>query len=108
MGTIWVTEDSLLNSGVSSGQFTASGCGFRASSDDYFLVVRGPGVGTSLGYWYDGFRTNESGCGSRSPSWAGSGVAGNFDVYVVFSGSGQPWKGQLASNVVTVTITDSD
>jgi hypothetical protein len=36
--------------------FTASGCGFRASDDSYYLVVRGPGLTpASLTYWVDHF-----------------------------------------------------
>jgi hypothetical protein len=93
------------SAGMSS-HFSASGCGFRANDDNYYLVVRGPGLYTSsLTYWVDHFPADSNGCGSASPSWSGSGVTGNFDVYVVRSASGNPWQAQPASNVVTIYIS---
>jgi hypothetical protein len=92
--TITVTDNggALATSSTSptsfSSHFTASGCGFRASDSNYELVVRGPGLYTSsLTYWVDAFRVDNKGCGSASPSWANSGVTGDFDVYIVHSPS---------------------
>jgi hypothetical protein len=88
-----------------SSNFTAAGCGFRASDESYYLVVRGPGLYTSgLTYWVDHFPVGSDGCGAASPTWSGSGVAGDFDVYVVRSASNNPWQAQPASNVVTIYI----
>jgi hypothetical protein len=87
--------------------FTADGCGFRANSSDYYMVVHGPTLYSSeLGYWVDAFPVGRDGCGSSTVSWAGSGVAGDFDVWVVRSPSGNPWQAQPASNTVTITITN--
>jgi hypothetical protein len=87
--------------------FTSYGCGFRANSSDYYMVVRGPAPDTSsLGYWVDPFAVGSDGCGSSTVSWTGSGVAGDFDVWVVRSPSGNPWQARPASNVVTITITN--
>ena len=89
-----------------SSHFTASGCGFRANDSNYELVVRGPGLYTSsLTYWVDAFRVGSNGCGSASPSWATSGVTGNFDVYIVHSPSGNVAQAQPASNVVSLYIS---
>jgi len=86
--------------------FTSSGCGFRANSADYYMVVRGPAPDTaSLAYWVDPFAVGSNGCGSSTVSWTSSGVAGDFQVWVVRSPSGNPWQAQPASNVVTITIT---
>jgi hypothetical protein len=108
--TITVTDGTGLSAtsastGMSS-HFTASGCGFRANDASDYLVIHGPGVDTtSLTYWVDHFPVGADGCGSVSPSWSGSGVTGNFDVFVVRSPSGNPWQAQPISNVVTVNIT---
>jgi hypothetical protein len=110
--TITVTDNSSLGatsttsaSGFSS-HFTASGCGFRANDSNYELVVRGPGLYTSgLTYWVDAFPVGSGGCGSASPSWAGAGVTGNFDVYVVHSPSGNVAQAQPVSNVVSLYIS---
>jgi hypothetical protein len=107
LGTITVSDSTAAatSSGMTS-HFTATGCGFRASDDSYYLVVRGPGLYTSsLTYWVDHFPVGSNGCGSATPSWAGSGVTGNFDVYVVKSPSGNPWQAQPASNVLTIYIS---
>jgi hypothetical protein len=107
LGTISVNDGTTAASsaGISS-HFTASGCGFRANDDSYYLVVRGPGLYTSsLTYWVDHFPVGSNGCGSASPSWSSSGVTGSFDVYVVRSPSGDPWQAQPASNVVPVYIS---
>src|SRR4051794_1781021 len=82
LGTISVTDSTTAaaSAGMTS-HFTASGCGFRANDDNYYLVVRGPGLYTSsLTYWTDHFPVGANGCGSASPTWSGSGVTGNFDV----------------------------
>ena len=107
LGTISVTDGTgaATSAGMTS-HFTASGCGFRANDGNYYLVVRGPGLyTTSLTYWTDHFPVGTNGCGSATPSRAGSGVAGNFDVYVVRSTSGNPWQAQPASNVLTVFVS---
>ena len=86
--------------------FTASGCGFRASDDNYYLVIRGPAPDTaSLAYWVDPFPVASDGCGSATPSWTSSGVTGTFDVYVVRSASGNPWQARPVTNVVEVDVT---
>jgi hypothetical protein len=106
-GTLSVTDSTsgATSAGMSS-HFTASGCGYRANDGSYYLVVRGPGLYTSnLTTWVDHFPVASNGCGSASPSWSGSGVPGNFDVYVVRSPSGNPWQAQPASNVVTIYIS---
>jgi hypothetical protein len=107
LGSISVSDSTLAASSAGmSSHFTASGCGFRAGDDSYYLVVRGPGLYTSsLTFWVDHFPVGSNGCGSASPSWSGSGVTGNFDVYVVRSPSGNPWQAQPASNTVTVYIS---
>ena len=105
-GTISVSDSTTAaaSAGMSS-HFTATGCGFRANDVSHYLVVRGPGLyTTNLTYWVDHFPVDSNGCGSASPSWSGSGVTGNFDVYVVRSPSGNPWQAQPASNVVTTYI----
>jgi hypothetical protein len=108
--TITVTDNSTGLAATStisfSSHFTASGCGFRANDNGYYLVVRGPGLYTSgLTTWANQFPVGADGCGSASPNWSSSGVTGNFDVYVVRSPSGNPWSAQPTSNVVTVSIT---
>jgi hypothetical protein len=88
--------------------FTATGCGFRASSSDYYMVVHGPTVDSAaLGYWVDSFVVGRDGCGSSTVSWSSSGVAGDFEVWVVRSASGNPWQAQPSSNVVMVSVTNS-
>jgi hypothetical protein len=107
LGTISVNDGTTAASsaGISS-HFTASGCGFKANDPNYELVVRGPGQFTgSLTYWVDAFPVDSNGCGSASPTWSGSGVTGNFDVYVVHSPSGNAAQAQPASNVVTIYIS---
>ena len=107
LGTISVSDSTAAAAaGGMTSHFTASGCGFRANDDNYYLVVRGPGLYTSsLTSWVDHFPVASNGCGSASPSWSGSGVTGNFDVYVVRSTSGNPWQAQPASNMLTVYIS---
>jgi hypothetical protein len=86
--------------------FTAFGCGFRASGSDYYMMVRGPAPDTtSLGYWVDPFTVGVDGCGSSTVSWTSSGVTGDFQVWVVRSPSGNPWRAQPVSNIVDITIT---
>src|SRR5436190_6187637 len=107
LGAISVTDSTTAaaSAGMTS-HFTASGCGFRANDDNYYLVVRGPGLyTTSLTYWTDHFPVGANGCGSASPTWSGSGVTGSFDVYVVRSTSGNPWQAQPASNTLSVYIS---
>jgi hypothetical protein len=73
--------------------FTATGCGFRTSSNDHYMVVRGPAPDTtSLGYWVDPFPTGRDGCGNATVSWTGSGVPGDFDVYIVRVPRATPWQ----------------
>jgi len=87
--------------------FVASGCGFRANSTDYSLVIHGPAPDTKrLAYWVDAFPVGADGCGQATPSWTSSGVDGTFDVWVVRSASGNPWQAQPASNVVTIEIVN--
>jgi hypothetical protein len=107
LATISVSDSTLAASSAGmSSHFTASGCGFRANDNSYYLVVRGPGLNTSsLTYWVDHFPVGSDGCGSASPSWSDSGVTGNFDVYVVRSPSANPWQAQPVSNTVTVYIS---
>jgi len=106
--TISVTDNGLSaasTTGMSS-HFTAAGCGFKANDSSDYLVVRGPGLYTSgLTTWADHFPVGSNGCGSGSPTWSGSGVTGNFDVYVVRSPSGNPWSAQAISNTVTIHIS---
>src|SRR5437879_12219307 len=73
--TITVTDNStgLAASSTSptsfSSHFTASGCGFRANDNSYYLVVRGPGLYTSgLTTWANQFPVGADGCGSASPN----------------------------------------
>lgn len=113
MGTIRVTFGStttatdarvFMNDGS---KFSSDGCGFRARSDDYYMVVRGPAPDTDgLAYWVDPFPVDGTGCGSATVSWTSSGVPGDFEVYVVRSASGNPWQASPASNTVTVTIVN--
>ncbi len=111
-GTIYVTfasttttTDATVLEGSGS-IFSSHGCGFRANNPDYYMVVKGPAPDTtSLAYWVDPFPVDGKGCGSATVSWLGSGVPGDFDVYVVRSPSGNPWQAQPASNIVTITIT---
>lgn len=110
--TITVTDTSGLAASTTSSasgfssHFTASGCGFKANDSNYELVIRGPGLYTSgLTYWFDAFPVGANGCGSASPTWSGSGVAGSFDVYVVHSPSGNASQAQPISNVITIQIT---
>jgi hypothetical protein len=110
VGTIQVTFDGstarVAEADATGSIFTSWGCGFRANSPDYYMVVRGPAPDTaSLAYWVDPFVVGSDGCGRSTVSWTSSGVPGDFDVYVVRSASGNPWQAQPASNVVTVTIT---
>jgi hypothetical protein len=92
---------------TTNSHFVASGCGFRANSKDYYLVIHGPAPDTkSLAYWVDPFPVGGDGCGQATPSWSSSGVDGSFDVYVVRSSSGNPWQAQPASNVVTINIVN--
>jgi hypothetical protein len=108
----WITvgsgTDATLATATVDSHFVASGCGFRAGSSDYYLVIYGPAPDTaSLAYWVDPFPVGGDGCGSATPSWVSSGVDGTFDVYVVRSPSGNPWQAQPASNTVTITIINS-
>jgi hypothetical protein len=105
MGGTTTRTDATVTA-VDSSKFTGWGCGYRANSSDYYMVVRGPAPSTeSLGYWVDPFPTNRDGCGSAAISWASSGVPGTFEVWVVRSPAGNPWQAQPASNVVTLEIT---
>ena len=101
LGVIEVTQDP-----AGSSHFTAAGCGFRAGSADYAMVVVGPAPDTaSLAYWVDPFTVDAAGCGSATVSWSSSGVAGSFQVYVARSPSANFWRAQPASNVVMVVVT---
>lgn len=101
------TSTTTLTLSAEGSIFTSFGCGFRANSKDYYMVVRGPALDTSsLGYWVDPFAVGSSGCGSSTVSWTSSGVAGDFDVWIVRSASGNPWQAQPVSNLVTITITN--
>jgi hypothetical protein len=108
--TITVTDgtglsSTSLTSGFSS-HFTASGCGFRANDQNYYLVILGPGLYTSqLTTWVDRFSVGSDGCGTGSPSWSGSGLTGTFDVYVARSASGNPSSAQPSSNIVSIYIS---
>jgi hypothetical protein len=110
LGSISVTFDgstAQLTEATSGSIFSASGCGFRAGSDDYYMVVYGPTMySSSLGYWVDAFPVGRDGCGTAAVSWSSSGVPGAFDVWVARSPSGNPWQAQPSSNVVRVTITN--
>jgi hypothetical protein len=45
LGTISVSDSTAAASSAGmSSHFTASGCGFRASDDGYYLVARGPAL----------------------------------------------------------------
>jgi hypothetical protein len=101
LGTIAVTQDP-----AGSSHFTAAGCGFRAGSPDYAMVVLGPAPDTaSLAYWVDPFPVDANGCGTATVSWTSSGVPGSFQVYVARSPSDNFWRAQPASNVVVVIVT---
>ena len=90
---------------VTDSHFETSGCGFRASSSDDFLVIYGPAPDTaSLAYWVDPFPVGRESRGAATPSWTSSGIDGTFDVYVVRSASGNPWQAQPALYVVTIDI----
>jgi hypothetical protein len=107
----WITVGSgdaaRLESATLDSHFVASGCGFRANSSDYYLVIYGPAPDTaSLAYWVDPFPVGSDGCGSATPTWTSSGIDGSFDVYVVRSPSGSPWQAQPASNTVTISIVN--
>ncbi len=87
--------------------FTASGCGFKANSNDYAMVVYGPALyTTSYAYWVDSFPVGANGCGSSTVTWSGSGVPGDFQVWVARSPAGNFTTAQPASNIVGVTITN--
>jgi len=106
---VWWSNSSSVTDSSQAGDshFIAGGCGFRANDKSYYLVVYGPAPDTaSLAYWVDPFPVRGDGCGSASPSWASSGVTGEFDVYVVRSPSGNPWQAHPVTNVVQVTVTD--
>jgi hypothetical protein len=104
---VGATADVVRSSITTDSHFVASGCGFRANSPDYFLVIHGPAPDTKrLAYWVDAFPVGGDGCGEATPSWTSSGVDGSFDVWVVRSASGNPWQAQPASNIVTVNITN--
>ena len=110
LGTISVafgTGTVATSSTPTSGSiFTASGCGFRANSTDYAMVVYGPAAQSAYyGYWVDSFPVGPNGCGSSTVTWTSSGVPGTFQVWVARSPSGNFTKAQPASNVVTITIT---
>jgi hypothetical protein len=101
LGTIAVNQDP-----AGSSHFAVAGCGFRADSPDYAMVVVGPAPDTaSLAYWVDPFPVDANGCGSASVSWTSSGVPGSFQVYVARSSSDNFWRAQPASNVVVVIVT---
>ena len=102
----WGTSAAPAATVSGDSHFTAGGCGFRASDNNYYLVVHGPAPDTaSLAYWVDPFPVGSNGCGSATPSWTSSGVTGTFDVYIVRSPSGNPWQAQAVTNVVEVDIT---
>src|SRR5215218_260334 len=70
----WISVSSgdgaRLTSATVDSHFLATGCGFRAGSSTYYLVIHGPAPDTaSLAYWVDSFQVGSNGCGSATPSW---------------------------------------
>jgi len=104
---VGATADVARSATTTDSYFVASGCGFRANSPDYYMVIHGPAPDTAkLAYWVDAFPVGGDGCGEATPTWTGSGVDGEFDVWVVRSASGNPWQAQPASNTVTIDIAN--
>lgn len=102
---------SVTASPFGSSHFTTTGCGFKANSSDYAVVILGPGLyTTSLTSWVNAFITDASGCGTTVTSWTNSGVTGSFDVYVVSAPNSNPYPhfSQPISNVVTMVVSSLD
>lgn len=106
LGSIQVSWPAARDASATDSHFVVSGCGFRASDANHYLVIRGPAPDTtSLAFWVDPFVLGQDGCGSTTPSWTGSGVPGTFEAYVVRSPAGNPWQAHPVSNVLAVTVT---